>query len=89
MATHWSGYVGSLIFKLPVHVGVSWKHACEANRSVPWAKFFEGKTLQETYVAGTVEGLRSGAPVLLRGVPVGEGTRSISPGMFTTFKSLG
>ena len=39
------------------------------------SKFFEGKTLEETYVEGTVEGLKTGAPVLLRGVPVGEVTR--------------
>ena len=38
------------------------------------SKFFEGKTIEETYVEGSVEGLKSGAPVLLRGVPVGEVT---------------
>ncbi|HWI57764.1 MAG TPA: MlaD family protein, partial [Bacillota bacterium] len=39
------------------------------------SKFFEGKTVEETYVADEVEGLKVGAPVLLRGVPVGEVTR--------------
>ncbi len=39
------------------------------------SKWFEGKTVEETYVAGNVDGLKSGAPVTLRGVPVGEVTR--------------
>lgn len=39
------------------------------------SRFFEGKTVAETYVAGTVEGLKSGAMVTLRGVPVGEVSR--------------
>jgi ABC-type transporter Mla subunit MlaD len=38
------------------------------------SKLFEGKTVEETYVAEGVEGLKVGAPVLLRGVPVGEVT---------------
>ncbi len=36
------------------------------------SRFFEGRMIEETYVDGSVEGLREGAPVLLRGVPVGE-----------------
>lgn len=39
------------------------------------SRFFEGKTVEETYVKEGVEGLKVGAPVLLRGVPVGEVTR--------------
>ncbi len=39
------------------------------------SKFFEGKTVEETYVKESVEGLKAGAPVLLRGVPVGQVTR--------------
>lgn len=39
------------------------------------SKFFEGKTIEETYVAGNVDGLKVGAQVTLRGVPVGEVTR--------------
>jgi len=39
------------------------------------SKFFESKTVQETYVDGSVEGLKEGAIVLLRGVPVGQVTR--------------
>ncbi len=39
------------------------------------SKWFEGKTVEETYVAGNVDGLKSGSPVTLRGVPVGEVTR--------------
>jgi len=39
------------------------------------SKVFEGKTIQETYVPETVEGLKPGAPVLLRGVTVGQVTR--------------
>jgi paraquat-inducible protein B len=39
------------------------------------SRFFEGKTVEETYVAGNVDGLKVGAPVTLRGVPVGEVTR--------------
>ena len=39
------------------------------------SRLFEGKTIEETYVARGVEGLKVGAPVLLRGVPVGEVTR--------------
>ncbi len=39
------------------------------------SKWFEGKTVEETYVSGNVDGLKTGAPVTLRGVPVGEVTR--------------
>ncbi len=39
------------------------------------SKIFESKTVEETYVNGSVEGLKSGAQVLLRGVPVGQVTR--------------
>ncbi len=39
------------------------------------SKLFESKTLEETYVMEGVEGLKAGAPVLLRGVPVGQVTR--------------
>ncbi len=39
------------------------------------SKWFEGKTVEETYVEGNVDGLKSGSPVTLRGVPVGEVTR--------------
>jgi ABC-type transporter Mla subunit MlaD len=39
------------------------------------SKWFEGKTVEETYVAGNVDGLKIGSPVTLRGVPVGEVTR--------------
>jgi phospholipid/cholesterol/gamma-HCH transport system substrate-binding protein len=39
------------------------------------SKFFERQAVEETYVSGSVEGLKEGAPVLLRGVPVGEVTR--------------
>jgi phospholipid/cholesterol/gamma-HCH transport system substrate-binding protein len=35
-------------------------------------KILHGKTTEETYVTGDVSGLKSGAPVLLRGVTVGE-----------------
>lgn len=39
------------------------------------SKWFQGKTLQETYVEGNVDGLKVGAPVTLRGVPVGQVTQ--------------
>lgn len=39
------------------------------------SKWFEGKTVEETYVAGSVEGLKVGSPVTLHGVPVGEVTQ--------------
>ncbi len=39
------------------------------------SNWFEGKTVEETYVAENVDGLKTGAPVTLRGVPVGEVTR--------------
>ncbi|HEV2392226.1 MAG TPA: MlaD family protein [Verrucomicrobiae bacterium] len=39
------------------------------------SKWFEGKTVEETYVASNVDGLKTGAPVTLRGVPVGQVTR--------------
>lgn len=39
------------------------------------SRFLEGTTLQETYVAGSVEGLKKGTVVTLRGLPVGEVTR--------------
>jgi ABC-type transporter Mla subunit MlaD len=39
------------------------------------SKWFEGKTVEETYVTKSVEGLKVGAPVLLHGVPVGEVTK--------------
>lgn len=39
------------------------------------SKWFEGKTVEETYVTGNVDGLKTGSPVTLRGVPVGEVTR--------------
>jgi ABC-type transporter Mla subunit MlaD len=39
------------------------------------SKWFEGKTVEETYVSGNVEGLKVGSPVTLRGVPVGEVTK--------------
>ena len=38
------------------------------------SKWFQGKTVQETYVEGNVDGLKVGAPVTLRGVPVGQVT---------------
>jgi ABC-type transporter Mla subunit MlaD len=39
------------------------------------SRFLEGTTLQETYVPGSVEGLKKGTMVTLRGLPVGEVTR--------------
>jgi ABC-type transporter Mla subunit MlaD len=39
------------------------------------ARYFEKTTLEETYVAGNVDGLAVGAPVTLRGVRVGKVTR--------------
>jgi paraquat-inducible protein B len=39
------------------------------------SKWFEGKTLEETYVGGSVSGLKAGAPVTLHGVPIGEVTQ--------------
>jgi phospholipid/cholesterol/gamma-HCH transport system substrate-binding protein len=39
------------------------------------SKVFQRKTVEETYVTESVQGLKVGAPVLLRGVPVGEVTR--------------
>lgn len=39
------------------------------------SKWFEGKTVEETYVSGNVDGLKVGSPVTLRGVPVGEVTK--------------
>ncbi len=39
------------------------------------SKWFEGKTVEETYVAGNVDGLKVGSAVTLRGVPVGEVSR--------------
>jgi ABC-type transporter Mla subunit MlaD len=39
------------------------------------SKFFQKRNILETYVPGSVEGLKVGAPVMLRGVPVGEVTR--------------
>lgn len=38
-------------------------------------RLFEGKIVAETYVSGNVEGLKPGAQVTLRGVPVGEVSR--------------
>lgn len=38
------------------------------------SKWFQGKTVEETYVQGDVNGLKVGAPVTLRGVPVGQVT---------------
>lgn len=39
------------------------------------SKWFSGKTVEETYVNGNVDGLKTGALVTLRGVPVGQVTR--------------
>jgi ABC-type transporter Mla subunit MlaD len=39
------------------------------------SKIFEGKTVEETYIAGDVGGLKVGALVTLNGVPVGEVTK--------------
>jgi ABC-type transporter Mla subunit MlaD len=39
------------------------------------SRLFEGKIVAETYVSGNVEGLKTGAQVTLRGVPVGEVSR--------------
>ena len=39
------------------------------------ARYFEKTTLEETYIAGNVDGLAVGAPVALRGVRVGKVTR--------------
>jgi phospholipid/cholesterol/gamma-HCH transport system substrate-binding protein len=39
------------------------------------SRLFERKSIEETYVSGSVGGLKEGSPVLLRGVPVGEVTR--------------
>src|SRR5512135_975263 len=39
------------------------------------SRLLESKIVGETYVTGNVEGLKSGAQVTLRGVPVGEVTR--------------
>lgn len=39
------------------------------------SKWFQGKMIQETYVEGNVDGLKVGAPVTLRGVPVGQVTQ--------------
>lgn len=39
------------------------------------SRFLEGTTIQETYVQGSVEGLKKGTMVTLRGIPVGEVTR--------------
>src|SRR5215469_15523318 len=36
--------------------------------------WFQHKTLQETYIAGNVDGLKVGSQVTLRGVPVGQVT---------------
>jgi hypothetical protein len=38
------------------------------------SKWFEGKTVEETYVDGNVDGLKVGSTVTLRGVPVGQVT---------------
>jgi ABC-type transporter Mla subunit MlaD len=38
------------------------------------SRLFEGKTVEETYTAGNADGLQVGAPVLLRGVRVGNVT---------------
>lgn len=38
------------------------------------SKWFSGKTVEETYVSGNVDGLKTGALVTLRGVPVGQVT---------------
>lgn len=38
------------------------------------SKWFEGKTVEETYVNGNVDGLKVGSTVTLRGVPVGQVT---------------
>lgn len=39
------------------------------------SRLFESKTVEETYVAGSAEGLKTGTLVTLRGVPVGEVSR--------------
>jgi len=39
------------------------------------SRMFEGKTVEETYVAGNADGLKTGTLVTLRGVPVGEVSR--------------
>lgn len=39
------------------------------------SKWFQSETIEETYVAGDAGGLKVGAPVTLRGVPVGQVTK--------------
>jgi len=39
------------------------------------SKWFQSKTIAETYVEGNTDGLKVGAPVTLQGVPVGQVTR--------------
>lgn len=39
------------------------------------SKWFQGKTVEETYIESNVDGLKVGAPVTLHGVPVGQVTR--------------
>ncbi|HVV73402.1 MAG TPA: MlaD family protein, partial [Verrucomicrobiae bacterium] len=39
------------------------------------SRLFEGKTVEETYIAGSAEGLKTGTVVTLHGVPVGEVSR--------------
>jgi phospholipid/cholesterol/gamma-HCH transport system substrate-binding protein len=59
-------------FKLGLFVLVGFALFASALFFYAGARFFQGKTVMETYVQGTVEGLKRGAPVTLRGVPVGE-----------------
>lgn len=62
-------------FKIGVFVLIAVGLALAAIFIFGASKWFEGKTVQETYVAGNVDGLKVGSPVTLRGVPVGEVTK--------------
>ena len=62
-------------FKIGVFVLIGIALALAAIFIFGASKWFEGKSVEETYVAGNVDGLKVGSPVTLHGVPVGEVTK--------------
>jgi len=62
-------------FKLGVFVLIGFGILCAGLFGFGAASYFQRTTVEETYVAGNVDGLVVGAPVSLRGVRVGQVTR--------------